>query len=163
MANLNYFLDKNNKTNEIVYLEYEKLDSYKLTPKTNIYDGIRVNKIIFINPSLSEKIIKKKIDVKIKKWLDYLRFCETDPEGGDEGELRRSLMEAEKLRVNIINTYAKYLGHDFMGLTLEKMKILINEFRMRIFSKELSKRQRQLFYLDDDVDELKISNGRRGR
>ena len=71
MANLNYYLQKNNNTNEIVYMEYEKLEGYKLTPKTNIDDGIRVNKIIFINPSLSEKIIKRKINVKIKKWLYF--------------------------------------------------------------------------------------------
>lgn len=159
MANLNYFLEKNEKTNEIVYMEYEKLDGYKLTPKTNIYDGIRVNKIVFINPSLSEKIIKKKIDVKIKRWLDYLRFCDTDPNGGDEGTIRQSLMQAEKLRMNIINTYAKYLGHDYQGLTLKKMQIIINEFRMRLFSKQLFKKQ-DLFYLDE---ETQTKSGRRGR
>lgn len=159
MANLNYFLEKNEKTNEIVYMEYEKLEGYKLTPKTNIYDGIRVNKIVFINPSLSEKIIKKKIDVKVKRWLDYLKFCDTDPDGGDEGTIRQSLMQAEKLRMNIINTYAKYLGHDYQGLTLKKMQIIINEFRMRLFSKQLSKKQ-DLFYLDD---ETQTKSGRRGR
>jgi len=159
MANFNYFLEKNNKTNEIVYMEYEKLDGYKLTPKTNIYDGIRVNKIVFINPSLSEKIIKKKIDVKIKKLLDYLRFCDSDPEGGDESTIRQSLMQAEKLRVNILNTYVKYLGHDYQSLTLKKIQIIINEFRMRLFSKELSKKP-NLFYLDEEVQER---TGRRGR
>lgn len=160
MANFNYFLERNNKTNEIVYMEYEKLEGYKLTPKTDIYDGIRVNKIIFVNPSLSEKIIKKKIDVKIKKWLEYLRFCDEDPDGGDEGVIRQSLMQAEKLRMNIINTYAKYLGHDYQSLTLKKMQIIINEFRTRLFSKQLSKKQ-DLFYLDEDVQEK--SSGRRGR
>ena len=160
MANLNYYLQKNTNTNEIVYMEYEKLDGYKLTPKTNIYDGIRVNKIIFINPSLSEKIIKKKIDVKIKKWLEYLKFCETDPNGGDEGTIRYTLMQAEKLRINILNTYAKYLGHDFQGLTLEKLRIIINEYRTRLFSKELLKRG-NLYYLDDEINQEKT--GRRGR
>ena len=161
MANLNYFLEKNNKTNEIVYMEYEKLEGYKLTPKTNIYDGIRVNKIVFINPSLSEKIIKKKIDVKIKKWLEYIRFCDIDPNGGDEGEIRHSLMQAEKLRVNILNTYAKYLGHDYQSLTLKKIQIIINEFRTKIFTKQISKRQ-TLFYLDEEEPVVE-KTGRRGR
>ena len=160
MANLNYFLEKNNKTNEVVYMEYEKLDGYKLTPKTSIYDGIRVNKIIFINPSLSEKIIKKKIDIKIKKWLDYLKYCDTDPSGGDEGTIRYTLMQVEKLRENILNTYAKYLGHDFQGLTLEKIKIIISEYRTRLFSKELRKKA-NLFYLDDELNRER--EGRRGR
>lgn len=160
MANLNYFLEKNSKTNEIVYMEYEKLEGFKLTPKTNIYDGIRVNKIVFVNPSLSEKIIKKKIDVKVRKWLDYLKFCDADPNGGDEGAIRQSLMQAEKLRVNILNNYVKYLGHDYQSLTLKKIQIIINEFRMRLFSKQLSKKP-NLFYLDEE--EVQERTGRRGR
>lgn len=160
MANLNYFLEKNSKTNEIIYMEYEKLEGYKLTPKTNIYDGIRVNKIIFINPSLSEKIIKRKIDVKIKKWLEYLKYCEIDPTGGDEGTIRQSLLQAEKLRVNILNTYVKYLGHDYQSLTLKKIQIIINEFKTRLFAKEISKKQK-LFYLDEE--EAIEKTGRRGR
>jgi len=160
MANLNYFLEKNSKTNEIIYMEYEKLEGYKLTPKTNIYDGIRVNKIIFINPSLSEKIIKRKIDVKIKKWLEYLKYCEIDPTGGDEGTIRQSLLQAEKLRVNILNTYVKYLGHDYQSLTLKKIQIIINEFKTRLFAKEISKKQK-LFYLNEE--ETIEKTGRRGR
>ncbi len=160
MANLNYFLEKNSKTNEIVYMEYEKLNGYKLTPKTDIYDGIRVNKIIFINPSLSEKVIKKKINIKIQKWLEYLKFCDEDPSGGDEGVLRESLMKAEKLRVQIINNYVKYLGNTYQSLTLKKIQIIINEFRMRLFSKQLTKNQ-NLFYLDEE--ETKERTGRRSR
>ncbi len=159
MANLNYFLEKSNKTNEIVYMEYEKLDGYRLTPKTNVYDGIRVNKIIFINPSLSEKIIKKKIDVKIKKWLEFLRELDTDPDAGDEGAIRQSLMQAEKLKMNILSTYVKYLGHDYQSLTLKKIQIIINEFRMRLFSKQLSQKK-DLFYLDE---EIQTRSGRKGR
>ena len=160
MANLNYYLEKNSKNNEIVYMEYEKLEGYKLTPKTDIFDGIRVNKIIFINPSLSEKIIKKKIDIKIKKWIEYLKFCETDPNGGDEGVIRQSLVQAEKLRVNILNRYAKYLGHDFQGLTLQKLRIIINEFQTKLFTKKLFNRN-NLYYLDDELYQEK--NSRRGR
>ena len=160
MANVNYLLEKNNKTNEIVYMEYEKLNGYKLTPKASIYDGIKVNKIIFINPSLSEKIIKKKINIKIHKWLEYLKFCNEDPTGGDEGNIRRCIMDIEKLRINIINTYAKYLGHDFKGLTLDKLQIIINEYKRLLFTKEFTKKQR-LFYLDDEIEQEK--NGRRGR
>ena len=160
MANLNYFLEKNNKTNEIIYMEYEKLEGYKLTPKTNIYDGIKVNKIVFINPTLSEKIIKRKIDVKIKKWLEYIRYCNEDPNGGNEGDIRHSLMQAEKLRVNILNNYVKYLGHDYQSLTLQKIQLIINEFRTRLFTKEISKKQ-QLFYLDEE--EIQERTGRKGR
>ena len=146
--------------NEVVYMEYEKLDGYKFTPKANVYDGIRVNKIVFINPSLSEKIIKKKINVKLKKWLNYLIYCDSDPSGGDEGTIRHTLMQAEKLKNNILNNYARYLGHDFQGLTLEKLRIIINEYRTRLLAKEFQKKS-NLLYLDDELYNERA--GRRGR
>ena len=69
MNKKNYFLKKDSKSGEILYLEYDKIKGYNITPKSNIYDAIKVDKIVFVNPSLSEKIIKKKIDIKIKQLL----------------------------------------------------------------------------------------------
>ena len=71
-----------------------------------------------------------------------------------------NLSPNNNLRINILNTYAKYLGHDFQGLTLEKLRIIINEYRTRLFAKELLKR-RNLYYLDDEIYQEKT--GRRGR
>ena len=59
MSKKNYYLKKDKKTGEVIYLEYDKIKGYNITPKSNIYDAITVNKIVFVNPSLSEKIIKK--------------------------------------------------------------------------------------------------------
>lgn len=60
MEKKNYYLKKDSKTGEIIYLEYNKLDGYNITPKTKVEDAIRVNKIVFVNPTLSEKLIRKK-------------------------------------------------------------------------------------------------------
>ena len=57
----NYYLRKDKLSGEILYLEYDKIEGYDITPKTKIEDAIKVNKIIFVNPSLSEKLIRKKI------------------------------------------------------------------------------------------------------
>ena len=46
---------------EIRYLELEKLTGYNVTPKTHDADMIGVSKIVFINPEMTEKIIKKKV------------------------------------------------------------------------------------------------------
>ena len=81
MAKSNYFIDRNSKTGEIVYLEYENVDGYKVKPKTKIEDAIKVNKIIFVNPSLSQKLIKKKIDIKIRYLLRKLNEIDEDGEG----------------------------------------------------------------------------------
>ena len=94
MNKLNYYLHKNNITNEVIYLEYDKLDGYPVTPKTNITDAIRVNKIIFVNPEFSEKIIRKKIEIKIR----YLLRTLDEIDDSDEGAIQNTILEAEKLR-----------------------------------------------------------------
>ena len=50
----NYFISKDNKSGEIVYLEYDK-EGYKVTPKRKKEDAIEVNKIVFVSPKLTEK------------------------------------------------------------------------------------------------------------
>lgn len=56
----NYYISKDNKTGEVIYLEYDK-NGYKITPKNKKKDAIEVNKIIFVSPTLTEKLIKKKL------------------------------------------------------------------------------------------------------
>ena len=85
---------------------------------------------MFVSNSLSEKIIKKKIDAKVKNLLRYLEEIDedTDPDG-----VRRTLVDAERLRLMIINTYVKYLGHTYQSLTLEKIKIIIDQLRVKLY------------------------------
>ena len=33
MNKLNYYLHKNNKTGEVIYIEYDKIDGYPVTPR----------------------------------------------------------------------------------------------------------------------------------
>ena len=60
MKRQNYYLHRDSKTGSITYLEYDKIDGYKITPRTKIEDAIKVNKVVIVNPGFSEKIIKKK-------------------------------------------------------------------------------------------------------
>ena len=103
MKSKNYFIDKNSKTGEILYLEYEKIAGYTITPKTKVEDAIIVNKIVFVNPSLREKIIKKKIDIKTRYLLRRLTEINEDSSGDISG-IKNTLMDAEKLRIMILNT-----------------------------------------------------------
>ena len=152
MKRVNYYLHKNSKTGEITYLEYDKIKGYKITPKTKITDAIRVNKIVFVNRSFSEKIIKKKIDIKIKSFLNILSTIDEDG-GDDEDTIRRSLMEAEKLRMSIINNYVKYLGHTYESLTIKKLQVIINQLRIKLYNisnRNRIKEMESLYYLDED-------------
>ena len=152
MKRQNYYLHKDSKTGEITYLEYDKIDGYKITPKTKVEDAIKVNKIVFINPSFSEKIIKKKIDIRIRYLLNILATIEEDG-GADEGTIRRGLMDAEKLRNSILNNYVKYLGHTYESLTMKKIQVIINQLRIKLYNTVHRKRISELenlYYLDED-------------
>ena len=153
MKRQNYYLHKDSKTGSITYLEYDKIDGYKITPKTKVEDAIKVNKVIIVNPSFSEKIIKKKIDIKLRHLLNVLATIDEDG-GGDEDFISKSLMDAEKLRTTVLNNYVKYLGHTYEVLTMKKLQVIINQLRIKLYNIRTSKRSsnlESLYYLDDDI------------
>ena len=149
----NYFLHRNSTTGEITYFEFEKLVGYNVTPKTKIEHAIKVDKIIFVNPGFSEKIIKKKIDIKIRNLLRDLTIINDEDDDSGEDIIRRDLMEAERLKLNIINNYVKYLGHTYQSLTLKKIQIIINQLRIKLYN-SINKRRNivneNLYYLEED-------------
>lgn len=151
MDKKNYFLQKNTKSGELLYLEYDKIEGYNITPKTKIEDAIKVNKIVFVNPDLSEKLIRKKIDIKIRQLLNKLN--EIDEDGSDESGIQNALMDAEKLRMMIINTYVKYLGNTYQSLTLKKVQVIINQLRIKLYNnmnKQRMTNTNNLYYLEED-------------
>ena len=157
MNKFNYYLHKDSKTGEVIYLEYDKLDGYPITPKTNIVDAIKVNKIIFVNKGFSEKIIRKKIEIKIRQ---LLRELDEDDDNNEEG-IKNTIMKAELLRVDILNKYKKYLGNTYAELSIKKIQIIVNQLRIKLFDNITKKNYNylnDLYYLEDD--EPKRGRGR---
>lgn len=163
----NYFISKDSKTGEVVYLEYNK-DGYKVTPKVKEKDSIEVNKIVFVSPTLTEKLLKKKINGKISKLLLELNTFYDEDSGDTDAEgirVRDKLMEAERLKSNLINNYKKYLDGNYTGLTLKKLQIIIDGYRSRM-NAIIEKKQKQAFmeilsrtnYIDEE--ETKRGKGR---
>ncbi len=144
MNRKNYYLHKDKKTGEMLYLEYDKIDGYPITPKKNISDGISVNKIVLVNPSLSEKLIRKKIEIKLRY---LLKMLEEIDDSSDEGTIRQTLMSAERLKLDILNKYVKYLGNTYGSFTIKKVQVIINQLRIKLYNKISS---RNLYYLDDE-------------
>ena len=140
MTRENYFVERNHETDEVVYLEYDKIDGYEITPKTKMKDAISVKKVVFASPSLSSKIIKKKINNIITMLLE---FIENIDDGTDGESIRENLMKAEKLRVSIITKYIKYLGNNYSSLTLKKLELMVNKLESELYKKEIKDR-----YLD---------------
>lgn len=140
MDNKSYYLSKSKTKKETMYLELEKMDGYQVNPKVNKKGAIAVNKIIFVNPEFSEKIIRKKIDKKIAYLLSILKEIDND-DSGDTGTIQKTLIDAEKLRLQIINEYIKYLGHTYGSLTLKKIELIIDELRFKLYTIKEIKRE----------------------
>ena len=141
-----YFINRDNKSGEVIYLEYNK-NGYKVSPKAKRKDAIEVNKIVFVSPSLTEKLLKKKINNKISKLLLELNTFYEEDNGDDEASgirVRDMLMEAEKLKFNLINNYKKYLDGKYASLTLKKIQIIIDGYKSRVQAVTY-KKQKQMF------------------
>ena len=156
MSDKSYYVSKTRKPRETMYLELEKLDGYKVNPKIKEKDAIGVSQIIFVNDEMTEKLIRKKIDKKIEHLLKELKLIEENG-GNDEGTIKKSLMDAEKLRMQLINKYVKYLGNTYHSLTLKKIQLIIEELRYKLYLLEFKKQE----IYENTYEEKK--EGKRGR
>lgn len=142
--NSSYFINKDKKSGEVVYLEYNK-EGYNVKPKVQKEDAIEVSKIVFVSPSLTEKLLKKKINSKISKLLLELNTTYDDEEDSGTARYRDKLMEAERLKQMIMNTYQKYLGKSYVALTIKKMQIIIDGYRAKLYEIN-NKKQKEMFF-----------------
>lgn len=160
-----YFINKDIKTGEIVYLEYNK-NGYKVTPKAKKKDAIEVNKIVFVSPTLTEKLLKKKINNKISKLLLELNtFYDEDNNDTDSEStrVRNQLKEAEKLKHNLISNYKKYLNGSYTGLTLKKLQIIIDGYHSRmnaILNKKQGQILAEMLYRTSFIEEEETKRGK---
>ena len=70
-------------------------------------------------------------------------------------------MDAEKLKLQIINNYVKYLGHTYQSLTLKKIQIIINQLRFKLYTIRDMERENNLYFSNNfDYEER---NSRKGR
>ena len=134
MLNKKYLIVKKKDEKAITYFEYDKIQGYNLSPKKGlkIEDAIDVNKIVIINPSLANKVAKKKFDLKLKKFLKLLNVIfETDDETGTT--YMEALNELSKLRTELLNKYKKHLEQEEYELTEKKLGIIEHELKIRLF------------------------------
>ncbi len=128
----NYYIVKNKNDKTITYLEYDKLTGYDITPKkVKIKDAIDVNKMIIINPSMIEKTVTKKIDLKFARLLKFINVVFTTEDDSGEG-YRQALTEITKLRLEVFVKYREYLKKDQLNMLDKKLNILEREAGVRL-------------------------------
>lgn len=155
----NYYISKDNKSGEVVYLEYNK-DGYKVSPKARKKNEIEVNKIVFVSPELTQKLLKKKIDSKVSKLLLELNTDYDDDESNGGKRLRDRLREAERLKLVILNNYSKYLGKAYVSLSVKKMQIIIDGYREKLYRINAKKEQELFMRLFNYMNEEPEKKGK---
>ncbi len=148
MTNRSYYVSRDKAKKETVYLEYDSIQGYNIKPKVKEKDAIQVSKIIFVNPELSEKLIRKKIDNKISNLLATLKLIEEDESGG-EAAIKKSIIDAEQLRIQLLNKYIKYLGHTYGNLTIDKINIIIRELRYKLYTIREKEYEKEVYNMQE--------------
>lgn len=127
-----YKLHKTNDNKNLLDLKDGKIDGFRFAPKyTNEYMGMEVNKMVVINPSLIEKVLKKKIKRKLDLYLQFI-VSVIDDEDTDPSNLRYVLDDLERYRRTIINKYQHYLDEKYINLLLKKIEVLNNELKTKL-------------------------------
>lgn len=135
MNNRHYLIIKEKNKKAITYFEYTNLNGFNMTSKNKnlrLKDAINVNKMIIINPSLIEKLIDKRINIKLRKLIEFILGIydeSTDP----SGTLMLALNEVEKFKREIINKYIAYLNKEQLKNLDKKIKYLEQEVTMKSY------------------------------
>ena len=135
-----YYLTRQPKTGEIIFINYDKYKGYNITPKNNIsYDGVRVNKMIIVKPSMIEKVLKRKINNRLDLYLKTIVEIMDEDESGTSLGVREALNELTRFKNIIKYKYEKYLEEKYLILLNKKIEILEYELKKKIIVREKRK------------------------
>ncbi len=137
MSEKHYFIHREGNTNELIYLDYNKLKGFDFLPKNNIkYDGIIVNKMVVIKSSMIEKVLKRKIKRKLELYLKLImNFIDSD-DSTSSGTLREALNDLTRYKNIIDKKYKKYLDEKYLKILLRKIALLEYEIKSKLIINE---------------------------
>lgn len=138
-----YLISKDKYNGEIVYVNYDKLKGYKFTPKKDLpYDGIKINEMIIIKPSLIEKVIKRKIKNRLDYYLKLI--IENLDDDSDDSDTRKALGDLERYKKIINERYSIYLDEKYMELLNKKMVVIERELKNNLLYHDCLEEEKSL-------------------
>ena len=135
MSEKHYYICKKGNNREIVCMDIDKLKGYGFSPKNNVkYDGIVVNKMVIIKPSMIEKVLRRKIKKKLDLYLKLIiKFIESDDSSTGDA-LREALNDLTRYKNIIEYKYKKYLDENYLRILLKKIALLEYELNSRLIN-----------------------------
>lgn len=129
-----YYISKKNYNGEVVFVNCDKINGYKFSPKNSYpYEGIKVNEMIIIKPSLIEKIIKRKIKNRLEFYLKII-IDNLDDESDDD--TRIALDDLARYKKVIKERYSIYLDEKYMALLNKKINVIERELKNNLLKEK---------------------------
>ena len=136
MKTKNYIVAKKQNNGDITFINYKKIDGFKVTPKNTIeYPGIEVNSMFIVKPIFIEKILKRKNKIKLNYYLNYI----IDESDDSDSDYRKVLDNIERYKRKIEYKYRKYLDDKYINLLNKKLDLVENKIKSKLIYNELNK------------------------
>ena len=131
----------------MILVDYNLLDGFKVMPKNNLrYPGIEVNSIVIVKPSFIEKVIKKKVKIKLDYYLKYLvSLADSD----DSTDPKKALNSLSRYRDIVEYKYRKFLDDKYIYILLKKIELLERELKSKIVYQKL--RNEKMNYHEEET------------
>ncbi len=150
-----YTIAKTNYNKELVVINYDKLDGFKVKPKGDInYPGVKVNSLVIVKPSFIEKVLKKKVRIKLDYYLKYLISIVDED---DSTDARKALNDLTRYKEIVEYKYRKYLDDRYINVLLRKIALLERELKAKAVYQKV--RQEKIFD-ENPVYEERIGKSR---
>ena len=128
-----YYISRQGKTGEIIYIDYDKYKGYNIAPKNKVkYSGIRVNKMVIVKPSMIEKVLKRKIKSKLNLYLRTIVDLMEESSDDDSSSIRGALNDLTRFRNIVEYKYQKYLDEKYVSLLKKKIEVLEYELKKKL-------------------------------
>ena len=127
----NHTIKKDNSNNEIVYINGE-MRGYDFNPKNSSNNNLKINQIVVVNPTMTDKILTIKFKQRYKRLLmivlSILNGAESDT---TQGDIEIVLDEIAKMRDILLHKYKSFLKKEKEKIFLEQLRSLENSMRAK--------------------------------
>lgn len=138
-------LVKNNKFQKIKKINLKKLKGFSFKPKNkSLKNGVKVNKLVIINPSFTETILKKKIKNKLELYLRFIISLLDEDDDSDITDLRAALNDLTRYRQIIEKKYLLYLDKKYGEMLLRKIDMLEEELKKKIVNFQPKEKEEEI-------------------
>ena len=138
-------LVKNNKFKKIKKISIKKLKGFSFKPKNkSLKNGIKIDKLVIINPSFTETILKKKIKNRLELYLRFIISLLDEDDDTDITDLRAALNDLTRYRQIIEKKYLLYLDKKYSEMLLKKIDMLEEELKMKIVNFQPKEKEEEI-------------------